>query len=104
MKRENANGRLSTALQQGMAERSCQLEQCTKQLEETSKLQDDLVRTMSLEVRPSLQSLMAYATVIPLKFGDNIPPELLAYVERVEESTAHILGLVTNLLDRAGCL
>lgn len=68
---------------------------------EASKAKSSFLATMSHEIRTPINAILGYTSLIELKIAGPLTHDQALYVERVKESTEHLLGLVNEVLDLA---
>ncbi|NJP06211.1 MAG: response regulator, partial [Chloroflexaceae bacterium] len=102
------NARLYTHLEELVAERTAQLadaladaEQARAAAEEANELKTRFVANMSHELRTPLDSIINFTHIVRVGMRGPVTEEQDAYLERVENSGQHLLGLINDILDLA---
>lgn len=70
----------------------------TEQLERTDRLRDDMVATISHQLKTPLTSVLGYASLIKRKHGSLSAEQLREYVDVIESQAMRVTRLVEDLL------
>lgn len=97
-----ANAQLYEAVQQELAERrraEAELAQARDKALEASRLKSELVAKVSHELRTPLTSIMGFAEMLQLGIYGAVSDEQIATLEKIMQSTDHLVVVVNDLLD-----
>ena len=90
-----------SGLEEMVRERTAQLEAALRAAETASRAKSEFLANMSHELRTPLNSVIGFANVL-LKNGDTrLPPQDLAYLQRIRANGLHLLSLINDVLDLA---
>jgi len=67
--------------------------------EEASKAKSEFLSCMSHELRTPLNAILGFAQLLKLKDAEVLSEESAAYVDDIAQAGAHLLGLVTDILE-----
>ncbi|HEX2781928.1 MAG TPA: GAF domain-containing protein [Gemmatimonadaceae bacterium] len=76
-------------------------EDAAEQAEEASSAKSDFLATMSHELRTPLNAVAGYVQLIELGIAGPVTPQQYEYLTRLRASSAHLLGLINDVLDLA---
>ena len=65
--------------------------------EESSKAKSDFLSNVSHDIRTPMNAIVGYITLI--KKEENIPPIVLDYLTKIDNSSHHLLSLINDVLD-----
>ena len=85
---------LNAELEQRVTER-------TRQLEAANRAKTDFLATMSHELRTPINAILGYSELLELGLASPLSAGQQAYVERIQTSARHLIGLVDEVLDLA---
>lgn len=88
---EEEIGRLNTALEQRVAQRTTELEESNKDLEA-------FIYSISHDLRAPLRNMAGFASIIADDHAQQVGPEVLGYVRRILAGNEKMLHLVDDLL------
>ncbi len=83
--------RLNSALELSVAQR-------TRELEESNKDLEAFIYSISHDLRAPLRNMAGFASIISDDFAQQVPPEVLAFVQRIRAGNEKMLHLVDDLL------
>jgi PAS domain S-box-containing protein len=69
------------------------------EVEATSRAKSEFLAAMSHELRTPINAAMGYADLIEVGIGGPVTEQQLEYLARIRGSHAHLLGIVTDLLN-----
>lgn len=67
--------------------------------EEASKAKSEFLSCMSHELRTPLNAILGFAQLLKIKSSEALSAESAAYVDDIAQAGAHLLGLVTDILE-----
>jgi PAS domain S-box-containing protein len=67
--------------------------------EAANRAKSDFLARMSHELRTPLNSVIGFANVLLRNKAENLRPQDLTYVERIQKNGVHLLGLINDILD-----
>jgi PAS domain S-box-containing protein len=67
--------------------------------ESANRAKSDFLARMSHELRTPLNSVIGFANVLLRNKGNNLRPQDLTYVERIQKNGVSLLGLINDILD-----
>ncbi len=77
-------------------EKALALEKSKLQAEASSQLKTSFLSNMSHEIRTPMNAIIGYAHLLEQKITD---PEQKEYIERINDASKHLLGIVNDILD-----
>jgi PAS domain S-box-containing protein len=85
----------------GEREREAALSQAMSAAEAASTAKSQFLANTSHEIRTPLNAVIGYAELLALGMGGPLAEQQQKYVERIQATSRHLLGLVNDLLDLA---
>ncbi|MCA9915280.1 MAG: hypothetical protein KC496_18130, partial [Anaerolineae bacterium] len=82
-----------------MLEAQAQLKESNDDLRRADRVKDEFLATMSHELRTPLNSVIGYSSILRDGLGGELDEEALALVAAIENSSQHLLTLITDILD-----
>jgi signal transduction histidine kinase len=70
-----------------------------EEAEEANKAKSQFLANMSHEIRTPINAILGYADLLEIGVPGGLTPRQLSYVERIKRSSAHLVGLVNEILD-----
>jgi signal transduction histidine kinase len=65
---------------------------------EGNRAKSEFLATMSHELRTPLNAVIGYADLLRMGVPARLPDEALAYVQRIDESARHLIGVIESIL------
>lgn len=96
---ERALRDLNATLEQKVAERTAALAQALERAEESDRLKSAFLATMSHELRTPLNSIIGFTGIVLQELAGPLTPEQARQLGMVRRSAAHLLALITDVLD-----
>jgi PAS domain S-box-containing protein len=90
---------LTVELERRVRERTVQLESANLQLSRVSKVKDEFLRTMSLELRTPLNSIIGFSTLFQQGLVGGLTEPQRKYIRLICESSHQLLSLINDLLE-----
>ncbi|HEX7239486.1 MAG TPA: ATP-binding protein [Longimicrobiaceae bacterium] len=78
---------------------NAQLAARTGEAERANRAKSDFLAVMSHELRTPINAVLGYTDLMEMEIAGPVTQEQRGYLERVRASTAHLLGLVNDVLD-----
>lgn len=95
---EQSIAELTTALEARVADRTRALDASVRRLEELNGQLQAFSYSVSHDLKSPLRSVEGFATLLVEEFGDQVPPQARAYLERIRKSASHMAQLISDLL------
>ncbi len=92
---------LNTSLEQRVQERTAELVQANRQLEEANRLKNEFLATMSHELRTPLNSVIGYSGLLMMGIGGQVDGPGRDMLTSIQDSANHLLNLINDILDIA---
>jgi signal transduction histidine kinase len=67
--------------------------------EEANRAKSQFLANMSHEIRTPINAILGYADLLAIGVPGGLTNRQLSYVERIKQSSTHLVGLVTEILD-----
>ena len=93
--------RQKCSLEEMVLERPAQLEAALRAAETASRAKSEFLANMSHELRTPLNSVIGFANVLLKNSAVRLPPQELAYLQRIRGNGLHLLALINDVLDLA---
>jgi PAS domain S-box-containing protein len=90
---------LTVELERRVRERTAQLESANFQLSRVSKIKDEFLRTMSLELRTPLNSIIGFSMLFQQGLVGELTEPQRKYIRLICESSNQLLSLINDLLE-----
>ncbi|MHB8766047.1 MAG: sensor histidine kinase, partial [Deferrisomatales bacterium] len=90
---------LNRTLEEKVRERTRELEQANRDLQELDRLKSEFLANMSHELRTPMNSILGYTQLVIDGVDGPVTPEQRASLERVETNARHLLRLINDILD-----
>jgi PAS domain S-box-containing protein len=94
---EEALQRAKDELEQRVEERTAELSKVNAELAQASRHKDEFLANMSHELRTPLNAILGYAQI--LRTASNLNPRQVEGLETIKRSGAHLLNMITEILD-----
>lgn len=74
-------------------------EEQNKELEEANRIKSDFLAQVSHELRTPLNAIIGFSEILSSRFTDAADDDIHVFVEDINNSGHHLLGLINNILD-----
>ncbi len=88
-------------LQKQLVQKNADLEILNQELQKSNQELEEFSYIVSHDLQQPLQSAIGFAKLIKLKYPNEVPPEVIYYLERIEETGRRMQNLIQDLLSYA---